>query len=104
MSVPVSPRPTDEPGDHPVAEAGQQVVVDAAVDPGGQGGEGGAVADLGPRSSPSIVVSSAVRSSSGPVRGDLEPGCLHLVPVPERHGAHPASRPRHRSSPVCGWP
>ena len=53
------------------------------------------------------MVSSAVRSSSGPVRGDLEPGGLHLVPVPDRHAPHPASRPDGapaRPGLALGWP
>ena len=72
VSVPVSPSPMREARGHAVAEAGEQVVVDAPVDPGAERGVGDAVAHVRDRGSRASCVSSAVRSASGRSVGHLQ--------------------------------
>ncbi len=78
-----------EPGGHPVAEAREQVVVDAALDPRRQRGIGGAVARLG------IGVAEHAGQLGGevvegPVLWDGQSGSGYLLPVLPGHDDHPA--------------
>src|SRR6478672_6547318 len=74
---------------HAVAEAGQQVVVHAPVDPGRQRGVRRPVAEggIGRAQHPGQLGREVVER---PVRRDREPLSVDLAPVRPRHGGHPA--------------